>query len=379
MHLAYVSPLDARDVRSWSGIPYFIHQALGEHVERVSLISPLAMPRSARQVSRKLTHLVQGKHYHRQHTEEAARQMSREVDRQLAPLRPDAVLAPTTLPFAFTETDLPIASWTDATFESNLEFYGGYADLPVDFVAEANGVEARALARIDVACYAADYAARSARGYYGLPAERVHTVPFGANLETPPSSDSVERAIEARPTDRCRLLFLGADWYRKGGDVAVRVVDRLNDAGLPTDLYVAGPRTLPEAEGHPHVHALGFISKATPEGRAQFDRLLLDSHFLLLPTRVEAYGCVFCEASAFGVPSLTAHVGGTPTAVADGVNGLVFPTRPAPDAIADRILGLLADGDAYRALCRSSRARYETELNWDVAVGRVVAALAACL
>ena len=85
---------------------------------------------------------------------------------------------------------------------------------------------------------------------------------------------------------------------------------------------------------------------------------------------------MFCEASAFGVPSLTTDVGGAPTAVEDGVNGLVFPARPDPAEIAERVAELLGQPGAYRALCRSSRARYERELNWDVAVGRVAGRLA---
>ena len=95
----------------------------------------------------------------------------------------------------------------------------------------------------------------------------------------------------------------------------------------------------------------------------------------MLPTRAEAFGCVFCEASAYGVPSVAPAVGGVPTAVEDGVNGLLVPARPTPDEIADRVEGLLSDPGAYRALCRSARDRFERELNWDVAVGRVAAHL----
>lgn len=377
MHVAFVSPHDARDVRSWSGIPYYMVQALKRRVSRVSLISPLPVPRSVQQARRALGHRLRGERYQRHHTEEAGRVMGAEVDRRLADLRPDAVFAPSTLPFSFVETDLPIATWTDATFESNLEFYGGYADLPEAFVAEANAVEARAMERIDAACFAADYAARSARHHYGRAADSVHTVPFGANLGTVPDAHAVETAIAERPTDRCRLLFLGAGWYRKGGDVAVQVVERLRAAGFDARLAVAGPPDLPGADAHPAVEPLGFISKATPEGRARFDRLLLESTFLILPSRVEAFGCVFCEASAYGLPSLATAVGGIPTAVEDGVNGRLFPARPDPAAIAEVVAGLLRDGDAYRALCRSARARFEAELNWDVGVGRVLDALAA--
>jgi len=42
-------------------------------------------------------------------------------------------------------------------------------------------------------------------------------MPFGANFETLPPREIVE---ERKKSDRCKLLFVGTDWQRKGGDIA---------------------------------------------------------------------------------------------------------------------------------------------------------------
>ncbi|MGH7178119.1 MAG: glycosyltransferase, partial [Tepidisphaeraceae bacterium] len=79
---------------------------------------------------------------------------------------------------------------------------------------------------------------------------------------------------------------------------------------------------------------------------------------------------VLCEAGSFGVPCLATRVGGIPTIVRDGVNGLLFaPERPGD--IADAVLDLMRDAHAYRQLCSSAFAEYRARLNWDVA-GRTV-------
>ena len=40
--------------------------------------------------------------------------------------------------------------------------------------------------------------------------------------------------------DVCKLLFIGSDWYRKGGDIAVEIAGSLNAMGLKTELTMLG-------------------------------------------------------------------------------------------------------------------------------------------
>lgn len=376
MHLALVSEFDPHDVRSWSGIPYFIAEALRRQVDRISIIGPLPRPATVEQRIRQLRARAAGERFLRQHTLSAARSMGEAASAALRGVRPDAVLSIGSTPVGFIESPAPVAFWIDATFESNLYFYDSYAGLDTENVAEGHEVEARALARADLAIYASDYAARSARGYYGKDPTRVSVVPFGANLPTPPAPDTVAASIEARSTDRCQLLFLGAGWIRKGGDVATRVARELVARGLPTELVVAGADPM-SADLGPHVRSVGYVDKSTAAGKTEFDRLLGSSHFLVLPSRAEAFGCVFCEASAYGVPSVAPAVGGIPSAVVDGKNGLLVPVRPTPGEIADSIQALLGNPGAYRALCQTSRARFEHELNWPSAVRTVLEQLRA--
>ena len=375
MHLAYLAPFGA-DVRSWSGIPYHMSRALAAHVETLSVVDGLDQGPLWRRAVLKLVARAKGRPLNLYHTEAVAKRLAESASRAVRRLRPDAVLCPSSLPLARCDIDCPVSFWTDATFESSLLFYADYSGLPEWNVREGHQMEQAALARADLAVYASAYAADSAVHYYGADPGRVAVVPFGANWGAPPDRGAVLAAAARRPSSSCTLLFLGVDWVRKGGDVAVLVADALNAMGLPTELHVVGCRPLLDRP-RPYVHVHGFVSKADAEGRRALDRLLAAAHFLIMPVRAEAFGCVFCEASGFAVPSLTARAGGTPTAVEDGVNGFVFPARPDPARIAARIASLLRDPGAYLDLCRSSRDRYERELNWDAAVGRVVGRLAA--
>ena len=107
--------------------------------------------------------------------------------------------------------------------------------------------------------------------------------------------------------------------------------------------------------------------------------LIAESHFLILPSRAEAFGIVFCEAASFGVPSLATRAGGIPTAVRDGGNGKTFPLGTPPAEYAAFIRQHFADYASYEALARSAFREYETRLNWGVSGATAMGPLRALL
>ena len=84
-----------------------------------------------------------------------------------------------------------------------------------------------------------------------------------------------------------------------------------------------------------------------------------------MPTRAECAGIVFCEASAFGVPSITTNTGGVSTNVQDGINGFALPPEATATDYAEKIEELFFDDAAYRQLIKNSRKKFEEELNWE--------------
>jgi glycosyltransferase involved in cell wall biosynthesis len=94
-------------------------------------------------------------------------------------------------------------------------------------------------------------------------------------------------------------------------------------------------------------------------------QLYLEADFLLLPTRNECFGIVFCEANAFGLPAITTCTGGVPEVVRNGENGFVLPLEARGDAYALLIASLYRDAAQYAQLVLSSRAAYDERLNWD--------------
>ena len=64
-------------------------------------------------------------------------------------------------------------------------------------------------------------------------------IEFGANID---NQDVVEHTFNY--TDHLHVLFLGVDWVRKGGEIAVKTCRLLNGNGIKTTLHVVGIKNL---------------------------------------------------------------------------------------------------------------------------------------
>jgi len=357
MKIAYATTYEAKDLQHWSGLGTFIARALERQGLDVMYVTSDGLTVPLRLYSKLRNSL--GRHRYLVDREpRLAKQRSRRLHDSLPP-EIDLVFSPGTLPVAHFQSPPPFAFWADATFTAMVGFYPGFSRLARGTLRRGDEIERRAIQRCAAAIYASDWAAESALRDYDADKSKVHVVPFGANMENLPTEAAAHELIATRPRDRCRLLFVGVEWERKGGPVAVETTRLLNARGLPTELTIVGctPRVSEE-----FVRVVGFIDKArAPEClSAHFAR----SHFLILPARAECYGLVFAEASAFGVPSLVTCVGGVPTAVHSGANGQLFDVAAEPHRYADFVEATMPE---YDNLARATVREYHRRLNWNVA------------
>jgi glycosyltransferase involved in cell wall biosynthesis len=375
MHIALATPYDARDVRSWSGTGYNIPKALEKQGITIDYLGPLKRKYGPINVGTYLFHkYVTKRNDHPQRDRGFLEHYARQVERGIRASggRAQALMGFGVLSLAYVRTELPMVMYTDVTWDSIIDYYPKFANLSRRTIRNGHEAEQWVLDRCNAAIFSSEWAARSAIDRYRCDPRKVRVVPFGANVPGERTQAEAEAMIDARPMDRCKLLFLGVDWGRKGGAIALELAAELNRRGLPTELTIAGCD--PVCEGGvapPFVNALGFIKKSTPEGVAKLNSLLAESHFFVLPTRADCTPIVFCEASFFGLPILTTSTGGVPSLVADGVNGRTFPLDADARPYADYVMSLMKDRAAYRRVALASFNEYRSRLNWDAA-GRSV-------
>ena len=378
LQVAYVTVGKADDVHEWSGLNAHIRSAMIEHgcvvhnVDQLGVRYPLRL-----RIKRRLSATLLGRTYAPERSPVMARRWAHEAEQRIAAAgEVDVIVSTGTLPVALLDSAAPVAIWTDATFHSLRTIYPEFANYSAASIDEGDLIERSALNRASLICYSSDWAADDAAGYYGIPRRKIRVIPFGANCETLFSSrEDAASHVKRRDWSVARFVFVGVDWRRKGGDVAVAIVRRLNELGIKSVLSVVGCRPPLTAEDLRYVDCLGFLSKKNARERDLLSQVLLQSHFLLLPTRADCSALVFNEGSAFALPSIARAVGGLSNSVLHGETGLLLPADAGVEAYCDALQPLLSDRDRYAEMCAAAYSDYVTRVNWQVSGARFVSEL----
>jgi len=373
MKIVYATTFDAQDVHNWSGTPFYMSQALITEGNLLAFIGNLKreLPFGFK-FKQTLKKWLSGQRESPRFNLRAARHYSQQTAQLLSKLKADVILAPQMNPVAFLECKQPIVLWTDAVYASLVGFYPAFNNHSRQTIAQGNQIAQACLSRSRLAIFSSDWAARAAIELYGVERDKVKVVPFGANIHCKHRLQDVQTWVKNRSKKSIKLLFLGKRWEQKGGPLVLKVAQALHQAGEAVKLTIVGCLP-PQRESLPsYVHCLGFISKRTREGLAKITQLLQESHFLFVPSQGEAYGIVFCEANAYGLPCLTSYVGGISTIIKDDLNGKTFALQAPVTEYGDYLVKLIRDSKRYEEMALASFNEYETRLNWQASVRQVM-------
>jgi len=362
--IAILHAFDARDIKTWSGTNYHIAQTLQKYCGEISYISPLPH-RKAEVIGRiihKCTRVFLKKNFMYFCSFLFAKRCAKVAMQLLTKQSFDVIVAPAaSTEVALLETGIPIVLVEDSTYALLLNYLPQFSNLLKRSRYEVNTIQELAIKKASLLIYSTAWAAQSAIEDYHADKRKVQVVPFGANFPHIPPKEII---LNRKKSDRCRLLFVGNNWPGKGGDIAFETLLKLEEMGIQAELTICGC-TPPNTVSHEKMIIIPFLDKDDERQRKRLQQLYISSDFLLLPTRYDCFGIVFCEAGAYGLPSITTNTGGVPEVVRDGENGFVLPYNARGNAYAEVIAKVYQDDQLYGKLVRSSRAAYDERLNWD--------------
>jgi glycosyltransferase involved in cell wall biosynthesis len=173
---------------------------------------------------------------------------------------------------------------------------------------------------------------------YGCREEDVAVIPPGVNLD--------EFSIGDRNHELPRILFVGGDFERKGGDILLDVFRRRLRGRAELILVTRGNvRSEPGVQVHRNVNA---NSEALLS-------LYRTSDLFALPTLADCFSLVCMEAQAAGLPTVSTRVGGIPDVIQEGETGYLLKAGDR-EALGDALEGLIVDPARRRAMSEKSRA-----------------------
>lgn len=364
MKIGFASRLSPLDKKTWSGTSYYTWQQIKKYNEveifnfkwTWFLREWLTMQKSLnRKFFKKNTAVEFLKSY--------ARFFSKQLQKELKKRPVDVLFVSASSQLvAYLETDIPIIYMTDATFQQLQGYYPNFSNLAAYNIKQGIELDKKAFQKINHFMLASEWSKNSAVNDYGIEAEKISVVPCGANLDKIPDLSEINKGSSGQ----CNLLFLGVEWERKGGEIALETFRLLKQKGVSPHLHIIGCVPPHDLSDEKDITIIPFFDKNKNEDFQQLHRIFLQTDFLLLPTRAECAGVVFSEASSYGIPSITTDTGGVTTYVKNGVNGFVFPLESGADLYAEKIKWLMAVRQELKGLKASTRKYYEENLNWDL-------------
>lgn len=202
------------------------------------------------------------------------------------------------------------------------------------------------------------WAADSMRDDYGVDPSRLHVIPPG--VDTALWSPKSPRPAEERPV---RILFVGGDFRRKGGDLLLDVYRRHFREVAEIDLVTRGDAVAPEAGVRVH-HDLG-------SNDPRLIQLYREADAFVLPTRADCFSMASLEAMASGLPVITCPVGGVGELFTDGTEGFYVPPDDG-DALRRAVDSLVSNASRRRSMGVAARIRAVSAFDAEANTRRII-------
>lgn len=364
LKIAYITETSPHDKHAWSGTVHYAFKALQRAGHTVNALGP-AKPKFIGffcKIINQLLLKIVNKRFDYRHSTIYSKAFGKIFTKKLTNISYDVVVVCGGTEYgAYIKTTKPMYYILDRTIEGALNYHSILSNLLAFSEKQSIYTDKRAMYNATKVFFSSQWAAEHAKQFYQLPPEKCAIVPFGANLKNPPKRELILNKTKSK---LCKLLFIGVYWENKGGSIAYNALIKLLDMGIDAELTICGCIP-PKDFKHDKITVIPFLNKNIKEEEEKLYSLYEHANFLILPTRFEAYGLVFCEASAYGVPSLATDTGGVSGVITEGKNGYLLPYEDLGDGYAKKIKEIWLNDIAYKQLSLSSREEYETRLNWD--------------
>jgi glycosyltransferase involved in cell wall biosynthesis len=371
MKIGYTTYFDAKDIGAWSGTIYNIAQSIAKQGFDIEYIDNLQRFSHKLYKFKSVYYKLIKKHYLRLREPVINRSVARQIQAKIKKINPDLIFSAGALEISSLECKQPIVFWTDATFAGLVNLHFDYKNLNKRSIINGNKLEQSAYDRSSLILFSSDWAAKTAIENYIVDKNKIRIIPFGANIKTDFSYDEMKRIIRTKKMDVIKILFVGVNWYRKGGDILIQSVKELIKSGYKIELNVIGTNPKLNDEDLKFTKIHGFLRKWIPQENKKIIDLYTSSHIFIMPTKAEAYGIVFCEANAFGLPAIGPSIGGVPTIIKDGINGYLLKPEKTVESTIKIFSDIFTDKEKYYELSLSSFNEYKTRLNWTVSAKKV--------
>lgn len=189
----------------------------------------------------------------------------------------------------------------------------------------------------------------------GIAPEKVCHVGGGINLD--------RSLINPDSREGNKILFVGRDFLRKGGFLVYEAFKLLKSDMPDLQLYVAGPSDNPIRQPIDGYYYWGDCDHATLSG------LFNKCDVFCMPSYFEAYGLVFIEALAYGLPCIGRNAYEMPYFIEQGETGFLLEKDHVEELVT--LIKELLSNERIKKNVIDRRESYLQKYTWDAVAERI--------
>ena len=192
-----------------------------------------------------------------------------------------------------------------------------------------------------------------------LSENKVHYVGAGVNLDV--------SKIDTSGRTGNKFLFVGKDFYRKGGDLVCKAFDILQKTKMSNaELYIIGPKSRPDEAINENII---FLGEQDSESVQKYFNLC---DVFVMPSRFEAFGLVFIEALASGLPCIARKKQEMPHLIENNKTGMLLDEFEESPEILSEIMLTIINSEQIKENVINQRHLIIENYSWDKVADRMI-------
>jgi glycosyltransferase involved in cell wall biosynthesis len=250
----------------------------------------------------------------------------------------------------------PYIAWSDCTFSQYISIFHRGSVFNKKDIIRIIEMEKKWLQRATAIWFRSNWAAEGAIAEYDLQRTKVHCVGNYGFMPTP-QFDAYKGGMNC--------IFIAKNFLQKGGELAVKVVEKLREDFAAIKLLIVGEKPSNSILSQPFVEYLGDINKTVDGDVERLAAAIATARVLIHPTMADTNPMVLLEAGYFGCPSVASDLAAIPEIVIDGKTGFVIPENSFEDFLRKMKI-IYGDEERYQkmrsAVWQHTHTRYSSDV-----------------